>query len=469
MTNIGSKPTDALLTLHYDNGQKSYELQQTIAPGDQMWVNLAQLVRNRVADRNGNTLPVDLNTVTYDVKDLTPAGLGIMMTSLATDVTYGFHSSPPQIECCSYNGIQFSPTDLDVVLDGTENMDVFGFDSCSSQPEPISPFFPSSSWLSKAPSTAAVSYRTAQGVAPGFTTGSATGEVPVAVGLACPLQQFEPTVPINVVQVQITSADLEGNQVEVKLSGPGTASGTLQVIAYGVNNQESVMYNGGAAVGPGSYTVSLNRPYMAADTYSSVEAIWNYDPIPATATLQLSPGWLVLGSVRHSQYNSPYESACTGTPQTAWTFNSSCTFTQVSLKSDFVSQTYINGTGVSQSHGILKYSKSCTNYPQGANSQNSFLTVSSITGACNTTMVGGVSVATYPSPNVGNPYGCGDDILLVTSSNTNEAVKNAADYCPACSGGFNGTNGHIDDYSSSQACSGNAVGDLGNFWTADTH
>jgi hypothetical protein len=51
ITNVGTEPAEALLTLHYDNGAKKYELQQTIAPGDQMCVNLAQLIRGRVADR----------------------------------------------------------------------------------------------------------------------------------------------------------------------------------------------------------------------------------------------------------------------------------------------------------------------------------------------------------------------------------------------------------------------------------
>ena len=34
VTNSGQKPTNALLTLHYDNGEKSYEMQQAIQPGD---------------------------------------------------------------------------------------------------------------------------------------------------------------------------------------------------------------------------------------------------------------------------------------------------------------------------------------------------------------------------------------------------------------------------------------------------
>jgi hypothetical protein len=42
-----------VLTQHYDNGGKSYEMQQAIQPGDQMWVNVASLIRNRVPDRKG--------------------------------------------------------------------------------------------------------------------------------------------------------------------------------------------------------------------------------------------------------------------------------------------------------------------------------------------------------------------------------------------------------------------------------
>ncbi|MGH9644154.1 MAG: hypothetical protein ACRD3Q_17250, partial [Terriglobales bacterium] len=76
----------------------------------------------------------------------------------------------------------------------------------------------------------------------------------------------------------------------------------------------------------------------------------------------------------------------------------------------------------------------------------------------------------YPNPAVtGGSYVCGDNILEVTSGNSNEALKTVADYCPVCNTGFMGTLGHIDDYSSNQACSAHAVGDLGNFWSADTH
>ncbi len=115
VTNAGQKPTNALLTLHYDNGQKKYELQQTIAPGDQMWINLTQLIRNRVADRNGNTLPVDLKTVTYELRDLSPGVGNLHVGGLALDDTFGFSAAPPPCpSCCPLVSIEFDSGFLDL-------------------------------------------------------------------------------------------------------------------------------------------------------------------------------------------------------------------------------------------------------------------------------------------------------------------------------------------------------------------
>jgi hypothetical protein len=442
-------------------------VEQALAPEEQMWLDLGQLIRDQVPGKDGKTIPPEVTSGVYQIKDLSHVVLGpLYEAKLIVDKTNG-HAFYGCYQCCGDDGAVMGVVPIDVFVNGTLGQTVWSASHCDGGPYNINSAM--TSWWTNDATIATASNAQVHGVAAGSTDNLAEGEISTSGFRQCGQMQGRPSGPTNVVSVEITGADLENNQVSVTLSGPSGTSGTLEVVAVGVSNQPQVTYNGGAAVGPGSYNVAFNRPTWPSDTYSSVKAIWNYGPIPATKTFNLTRAWLVLGLVRHSQYNTPYESACSGSPQAAWYFNTSCNFTQVSLKSDFVSQTYINGTGASQSYGILKYSTSCSNYPSGANSQNSFLAVSSITGACNTTLVGGTSVATYPSPSVGNPYGCGDNILLVTSSNTNEAVKDAADYCPACSGGFNGTNGHIDDYSSSQACSGSGVGDLGNFWTADTH
>jgi hypothetical protein len=59
-----AKATDALLTLHYENGTKTYEMRQTLQPAGQMWANFADLIHHREADGKGNVLPADLNNFT---------------------------------------------------------------------------------------------------------------------------------------------------------------------------------------------------------------------------------------------------------------------------------------------------------------------------------------------------------------------------------------------------------------------
>ena len=315
------------------------------------------------------------------------------------------------------------------------------------------------------------------GVAPGSAAISAyygnlieyTGQF--CGGPYCPSGTPAPSAQGSVYSISITDADLENNNVNVTISGPTGPTSVLTVTANGTSNNVQVSANNGTAVGPGSYSVSFDRPSMAVDTYTKITASWDQ----MSTSVTLARKWDVKGLFRHSQYNTPSESACTGTPTAAWVFTSSCTFTQTTLRSDFMSQVVVNGSGVSVNNGPLHYEPPTvcsSSRPQGSTDQNSFELVSAITGSCGTAVSAGVNgtVAVYPNPAVaGGPYVCGDNTLEVTSANTNNGLKTVADFCPGCNTGFLGTLGHIDDYSSSQACSAHAVGDLGNFWTADTH
>ena len=142
ITNVGTKPADALLTLHYDNGEKQYELRQTIAPGDQMWVNLAQLIRNRVADRKGNTLPVDLKTVTYELRDLSPGVGNLNVGGLALDDTFGFSAVPPPCPtCCALLAIEFGSSWLDLPVGMSDPVGIIGVNSCTNGSEVLTPDF----------------------------------------------------------------------------------------------------------------------------------------------------------------------------------------------------------------------------------------------------------------------------------------------------------------------------------------
>lgn len=76
-------------------------------------------------------------------------------------------------------------------------------------------------------------------------------------------------------------------------------------------------------------------------------------------------------------------------------------------------------------------------------------------------------MATNPNPQSNNPYICGDNLQLVNGSNVNAYLKHVADACANTAVGC--LDGHMDDYNSTQACSG--INDLPGspFWTVDDH
>jgi hypothetical protein len=201
ITNIGAKPTNALLTLHYDNGEKHYEMQQAIQPGDQMWVNIAELVRNRVPDRNGNTLPVDLGSVTYDLRDLTPGGHGLMVNALAADASHPSGPVPLYANCCGYDAIGFDPSALDVVFGTSDPLSVDGTDECDGVDQNISADF--GDWGSDNSGIAQVARGKVTGMDAGSTSGFANGNVLIGAGGYCAYDPEEETLPITVFDVGV--------------------------------------------------------------------------------------------------------------------------------------------------------------------------------------------------------------------------------------------------------------------------
>jgi hypothetical protein len=290
------------------------------------------------------------------------------------------------------------------------------------------------------------------------------------------------------------TSNIKDGILTVDLTGPSGTSGDLTLTLSGSNQKYSQTF---PALQPGSQTLDLTLANMAADTYKSVDGTWatNFESV-GVPRYTLSTPWIYFGYVRYTQYNVPYESSCSGATANAWIVTKSCTFTKTSLNSAFVSQAWINGTGVSVSKGILKNAAAVNlgdqtgpcvgKYPTGAighgsTGGNAFEVVSSITGSCNTTLVNNQSAAV---PASGNPLksvalsgvvalSCGNQLNLDTGNNTSEYTRTAADLCAACSNSstfINGTVGHVDSYSSNQTCQSGPgkLSDLGDFYSTKT-
>jgi hypothetical protein len=282
-------------------------------------------------------------------------------------------------------------------------------------------------------------------------------------------EQFD----ITVANVRIDAVNLSTGAVRVTLTGPADAQGTLESQFTGGSGTSPAQVTA-QTFGPGAARLLVVRPELRRSSYDRLTVKWNATSPPIRGVYQPAQPWFVLGIVRYSQYNTPRESACSGATGTRWVVDSldTCNFTEVQLNTQFANQVNVNGTGVSISNGILKTGRATAmrrrcqgSFPAGATTGNSYLQVPSVVGACNRTLTAGSSVAFHPSSGLR----CRDPLLLVANDNTNFGNREAIDGCPACNTGFNGTEGHIDNYTDNDACTGNAVGDLGNYWTYRTN
>ena len=229
--------------------------------------------------------------------------------------------------------------------------------------------------------------------------------------------------------------------------------------------------NVGATPANSPYTFSYNLTSLPAPvSFSGVTATWNNLSVTAP------PNFTTLGPYRFSQYNTPVESSnCGGSPAPAFVFESAaCTYIATTMDSVFIPQTTVNGTGISANFGLLKayqatllFKNGCP-FPEGSNPDpktgNVFVKTSAVTGSCNSTFTYGTTIATNPNPNA-DPTGqwnCKDQVLLVNNNNSFDSIKTVQDLCPACSGDSRGASGHIDVYSSSQACTPHNAADYPN-------
>lgn len=199
VTNAGSVPTVARLSLHYGKGEKKYEVQRALQPGQQIWVRLADIIQGQVPDRNGKPLAFGTSAGTFEVTDLAAKPGSLLVSSLNSDKGSGGRLRRQIPECCSMSNPQFVPSSFDVLINGL--LDPFvnvAYDSCSGGQEPLGMI----DFWSSIPSIAQITAQGVKGLAVGSTTGNGESEVVwVGIGSNCVLKNIYPKAPVTVFDV----------------------------------------------------------------------------------------------------------------------------------------------------------------------------------------------------------------------------------------------------------------------------
>lgn len=208
-------------------------------------------------------------------------------------------------------------------------------------------------------------------------------------------------------------------------------------------------------VSGGTYTYSFNRNSLAIGQYTAVNATWTVNGTSSAASKPVS--FNVLGNYLHTQYNTPTESSCTGGAAAAYKTDNQCLFTGTTLRSDFISQSWLNGSGITISFGAEQNEAFCMtpshNPPADANGR-SFRPVSQITAP------GGPVSNTTVAKGDDAPLIYGDQILIVGLGSGGATVKTVTDRCPACTG-----QQQLDNYTTQSSCAVGTIPSLGTFKT----
>jgi hypothetical protein len=191
----------AEFTILYNHGSEQYQFEKTLAPDEQMMVDLGKLIRQQVPDKQGHVLPADLTSGTY-LRDLTDTAVGdIYEGKVTVDTTYG-HAAYGCGVCCGYEGAYMLYNPLGVQELGFSNQQVQSINKCSGGAQTITGDFPT--WWTANTGIATANKNSIHGVAVGSTTHSAQS-ITLALagggiieGNPCPTGQLETSANTNV-------------------------------------------------------------------------------------------------------------------------------------------------------------------------------------------------------------------------------------------------------------------------------
>jgi hypothetical protein len=305
--NSGETPVAANMALISSDGKFRYELpERTLAPDEQIWVDVRELIRNRVPDRNGKVLPADMTTGTYEIWQTKYRALGQLFEGkLIVDKTYG-HAMYGCGGCCGLGDSYQVLDPYQDIIGGTHYQQVWGQNGCNGGYYDVT----SDVWMWTSYSTDVASVSDG-GMVTGLAPGGATIEsrVNTEIGPRC-----EPIEILQYAQVEV--------QPTVTLTGSGTVLSRNTGYTSGVNST-TLVANGSPSGGTYSWSVSNSKIGLSSNSGDTVTATgqtpstsrndvtvtvtYNLNGVSNSATLQmtvLKPSGLVASNIVQLQEGS---------------------------------------------------------------------------------------------------------------------------------------------------------------------
>jgi hypothetical protein len=311
--NGGTKPAQALLTLYYNQGAGKYQMQRTLEPGDQMWVDVGNLVREHAPDMNGSFLPENVSSGSYSIRELGTGVGSLFEGKVVYDKTYG-EVTYGCAACCAYKAamIRLLYNPLGIPYGQQADQGIEAWDTCSDLWEDITlDFF--GTWATGNTGIATVDVAgTHTGVSPGSTTTytGPTDEQVQTLWNKCPIMPVGPSGGDNVMPTISgpstlwwfpgVSGSVSGYPTEITLTANATAgpyqwavtsgsyavslssstSSTVQVTSIGMSNSPNdvsiTVTAGGVTSDP--FKITVRTPYMLVPDPDYPSPVYAQDP-----------------------------------------------------------------------------------------------------------------------------------------------------------------------------------------------
>ena len=195
--NGGSEKTMAQVTLFYDGGKGRYRIEKSLVADQQILLDIGQLIRNQVPDSDGNTIPPETMTGSYELRDIDHPGVGLLYEGkLTIDKTYG-HASYGCGTCCGLYDTKLTPNPYSGPPSVYNQDSYLALEQCGGQWEDWTGT--AYSWQSTNPAVATLPNSVLYTVAAGTATGSAQNVLQAThPAPRCPQVAMQGSQPVSV-------------------------------------------------------------------------------------------------------------------------------------------------------------------------------------------------------------------------------------------------------------------------------
>ncbi|HXE91720.1 MAG TPA: hypothetical protein VNK82_12245 [Terriglobales bacterium] len=280
--NAGDKPARVKATLRHALG--SYELpEQTLQPGESIWLNLRELIQNQIPDREGNVIPLNVTSGVYEFDQVDDDMIGFLYEGkLILDSTYG-RATYGCANCCGYDALGLSPNPLGIDVGFTSQDRIYVENACTGAITERTTY--GYNWLTGSSSIAGISSSgLVSAISPGQTWSSAF------------ISLRTPGVPFCPQQVQEVDNTVNSKP---RISGPNTVWWFNSATPSGYATAITLTSSGGSAtswqVTAGATKVTLSSTAGSQITVSS-----------SGTAFSSSPGDIIITASANGQTSLPF-------------------------------------------------------------------------------------------------------------------------------------------------------------------